>query len=250
MNLLSLLLAQDDVVEAPAYRYGSYFFPESASSFAHSIDWVFYFIFWVCVIFFAIIVGVMVYFVVKYRRRPGVDPEPSSSHNTPLEIAWSVIPSLLLILMFKWGAEGYFEQRFPSDDAEIIRVTARQFQWMFEYDDGDFSNVLHLTRNRKYEFRMESKDVIHSFFIPAFRQKQDVVPGRYSTMWIQPTKTGEFRIYCAEYCGSGHSTMKTKVVIHETEAERKTAVAWDWKGHGESEEGRIENGHRIFQVRM
>ena len=249
MNSLFLLLAQDDVPKEPPYQAGSYFFPVQASSFAAEIDWLYYFIFWVCVVFFAIIIGAMVYLVIKYRRREGVEPEPSHSHNTTLEIAWSVLPSLLLILMFKWGAEGYFNQRIPYDDAELIRVKAQQFSWLFEYEDGDFSNILHLTRGKPYEFRMESKDVLHSFFIPAFRQKMDVVPGRYTTMWIRPTMTGEFRVYCAEYCGDNHSNMKTNCVVHETEAERKQATAWDWVGKGMSEQGRIENGQRLFAVR-
>jgi cytochrome c oxidase subunit 2 len=242
-------LAQTDVVPAPPYQGGSYFFPVQASSFAHHSDWLYYFIFWVCVVFFAGIVGAMVYFVIKYRRRPGVDPEPSSSHNTPLEIAWSVLPSLLLILMFKWGAEGYFDEQVPFDGAEVIRVKAQQYSWLFEYENGDFSNILHLTQNSRYEFKLQSSDVLHSFFVPAFRQKQDIVPGRYTTTWLQPTKTGTFRLYCAEYCGDNHSNMKTNVVVHPTEEDRKAATAWDWKGKGESLEGKIENGQRLFSIK-
>jgi cytochrome c oxidase subunit 2 len=244
-----MLLAQTDVIPAPDYVGGSYFFPIQASTFARDSDWLFYFIFWVCVVFFAGIVGAMVYFVIRYRRRPGVGSEPSSSHNTPLEIAWSVLPSLLLILMFKWGAEGYFDEQVSYDGAELIRVKAAQYSWLFEYENGDFSNELHLTRNKPYEFRLESADVLHSFFVPAFRQKQDVVPGRYTTTWLQPTETGVFRLYCAEYCGDNHSNMKTNVHVHETEAERAAATAWDWAGNSVDQPGRISNGQRLFTVK-
>jgi len=245
------LLAQStpEVVPAPPYEPGSYFFPVQASSFAAASDWLYYFIFWVCVVFFAGIVAAMIYFVIKYRRRPGMDPEPSSSHNTPLEIAWSVLPSLLLILMFKWGAEGYFDEQIPFDDAEVVRVKAQQFSWLFEYENGDFSNILHLTQNQKYEFKMESADVLHSFFVPAFRQKQDIVPGRYTSTWLQPTKAGTFRLYCAEYCGDNHSNMKTNVVVHATEADRKDATKWLWNDLDKTAEGRISNGQRLFSIK-
>lgn len=249
MNELVSLLAQTDVVAPPPYRGGSYFFPVQASTFAAHSDWLYYFIFWVCVVFFAGIVAAMVYFVIRYRRRPGVGPEPSSSHNTPLEIAWSVLPSLLLILMFKWGAEGYLDEQVPYDGAEVIRVKAQQFSWLFEYENGDFTSELHLAQNKHYEFRMESADVLHSFFVPAFRQKQDIVPGRYTTTWLQPTEVGVFRLYCAEYCGDNHSNMKTNVHVHATEEERKTATMWDWKGKSQDQAGRVSNGQRLFSIK-
>jgi cytochrome c oxidase subunit 2 len=249
VNQLIGLLAQDNVAPNHTYEGGSYFFPVQASSFAADSDRLFYFIFWTCVVFFAGIVGAMVYLVLKYRRRPGVDPEASSSHNTPLEIAWSVLPSLLLILMFKWGAEGYFDEQYAFDDAEVIRVKAQQFSWLFEYENGDYSDALHLTRGKAYAFQMESADVLHSFFVPAFRQKQDIVPGRYTKTWLRPTKTGKFRVYCAEYCGDNHSNMKTYVTVHETEAERKAATAWDWKGNNGTPEGKILNGKRLFSIK-
>jgi cytochrome c oxidase subunit 2 len=242
-------VAQADLAPAPEFRQGSYFFPVQASTFARESDWLFYFIFWVCTVFFVGIVAAMVYFVIKYRRRPGVDPELSSSHNTPLEIAWSVLPSLLLILMFKWGADGYFDQQVSFDGAEVVRVRAQQFNWMFEYEDGDYSNELHLVQNHKYEFRLESADVLHSFFVPAFRQKQDIVPGRYTTTWLQPTMTGVFRLYCAEYCGDNHSLMKTNVTVHATEAERKDATKWDFPELAKTLEGRIANGKRLFTIK-
>ena len=248
MNHLTNLLAQTDdgIPAAPEYVPGSYWFPEQASTFAKDIDWLFYFIFWICVFFFAIIIGVMVYFLFKYRRREGVAPEPSPSHNTTLEIMWSVLPSILLIFMFKWGADGYFDLKVPFDDAEKIRVKASQFNWQFEYEDGDVVSELHLVVNKPYELQMESADVIHSFFVPAFRQKMDIVPGRYSTAWVKPIKTGTFRLYCTEFCGDSHSLMKTNVTVHATEEARKAATIWLWDEYAKTDPAK--NGQRLFSL--
>ncbi len=221
----------------------SYWFPQQASSFASDIDSLYMLIFVVSLVFFAGIVGAMVYFVVKYRHRPGHEPEKSPSHNTTLEIAWSVLPGFLLIWFFVDGANGYFKQRITPGDAEQIQVVAKQFDWTFYYPDGDSSLELHLVRNRPTEFVLESADVLHSFFVPAFRQKQDVVPGRYTSTWIKPTSTGTFRMYCTEYCGDGHSTMKTTVTVHETEAQRKAATNYDWEGNSPR-----DNGERLFKM--
>lgn len=247
MNPLNLLAQTGEAPAAPEYRPGSYWFPEQASTFASDLDWLYYFIYWICIFFFALIIGVMVYFVIKYRRREGVDPQPSPSHNTTLEIMWSVLPSILLIFMFKWGADGYFDMRVPFDDAQQIAVKASQFSWVFEYEDGDVVNELHLVVNTPYELQMESADVIHSFFIPAFRQKMDIVPGRYSTCWVKPIKTGTFRLYCTEFCGDNHSQMKTNVHVHQTEEQRKAATQFLWDEN--EKKGRPDlNGARLYSL--
>ena len=227
-------------------HHGSYWFPEQASTFGQDLDWLYMLIFWVSLAFFAGMIGAMVYFVLKYRHRPGHEPEKSPSHNTALEIAWSVLPSFLLIWFFVDGARGFFDMRITPGDCEQIQVVAKQFDWTFYYPDGDstpMSSGLHLVRNRPVEFVLESNDVLHSFFIPAFRQKQDVVPGRYTYVWAKPIKTGTFRLYCSEYCGESHSGMKSIVVVHETEAERKEATNYDWKGNSPR-----DNGERLFNM--
>ena len=185
----------------------------------------------------------MLLFVIKYRRRPGHQVEKSPSHNTALEIAWSVLPGFLLIWFFIDGANGFFKQRIVPGDAEQINVIAQQFNWVFIYPNGDMSTELHLVQNQPVEFIMESRDVLHSFFVPAFRQKQDVVPGRYTSTWVKPTKTGTFRLYCSEYCGDSHSMMKTNVTVHTTHEERDAATAWLWE-----EKTPIENGKRLFNM--
>ena len=168
-----------------------YWFPEAASDFAPNVDWLFMFIFWVSLIFFAAIVGVMIHFCIKYRRKGNqIETEPSPSHNTTLEIAWSVGPSILLVVMFWYGAEGFFNMRIPRDDAEEIQVTASRWNWKFTYPDGDSSAELHLVNNRPTKLVMQSTDVLHSMYIPAFRQKVDIVPGRYTYAYLTPNKEG------------------------------------------------------------
>jgi cytochrome c oxidase subunit 2 len=224
-------------------HHGSYWFPDQASTFAPAVDSLYMLIFWVSLVFFAGIVGAMLYFVLKYRHRPGHKPQKSPSHNTALEIAWSVLPGFLLIWFFVDGANGFFHMRVMPGDVEQIQVVAKQFDWTFYYPDGDSSTELHLVRNRPVQLVLESNDVLHSFFVPAFRQKQDVVPGRYTYTWVKPVKTGTFRLYCSEYCGDNHSNMKTIVVVHETAAERKAATNYDWKGNAPR-----DNGERLFKM--
>ncbi len=226
------------------YRPGDYWFPEKASTFAGEVDWLFYFIFWVCVFFFVIIIGVMIGFVVKFRKRPGHEaPIPSPSHNTTLEILWSVLPSFLLVFMFVAGTSGYFKQRIPPDDAYEIYVEASQFSWAFETEEGDITQDLHLVVNQPFRLKMQSKDVLHSMFVPAFRQKMDVVPGRFAEFWVTPTKEGTFRLYCTEYCGDGHSLMARTVHVHKDWKTFRENVLWD-----PDTKTPEENGERLYKI--
>lgn len=246
MNTIATwLLAQSDIPmpDSAVEHKGSFWFPEEASSFAGEIDFIYMAITWVSAIFFAIIVGVMIWFAIRYRRREGVGPEPSHSHNTALEIFWSVIPSILLVWFFYIGARGYFDMKVPTDDVEEIYVTASQFNWKFVYPDGDISKELHVVLDRPTKLIMRSEDVLHSMYIPAFRQKQDVVPGRYTYVYFTPTKTGQYRLACAEYCGEGHSRMRTICEVHISESDRKLNTQWEPEKH----HGWV-NGERLFQI--
>ena len=221
-----------------------YWFPEQASSFAAEVDFLYMAIFWISLVFFIGIVGVMVYFCIKYRRKGGViDPQPSTSHNTAIEILWSVLPSILLVWIFYVGAESYFNMRTPREDSEEILVTAEQFGWVFTYPDGDQSSELHLVQGQPTSLVMQSKDVLHSFYVPAFRQKMDIVPGRYTYAYIEPTKVGQYRLSCNEYCGTGHSKMKTMAEVHKTAALRKVNTEWI-----EAEKPMWQNGEHIYQI--
>jgi cytochrome c oxidase subunit 2 len=221
----------------------SYWFPEQASSMAKNIDSLYMAIFWVSTVFFLVIVGVMCYFVIKYRRRPGVGPQPSSSHNTTIEILWSVLPSIILVWFFYQGAWDYLQYKYPPDDAEEIVVTGKKWDWTFTYPDGDQASELHLVLDRPTKLVMRSEDVLHSFFGPAFRQKMDVVPGRYTYYYVKPIMDGVFRVFCTEYCGDNHSGMKTWCHVHKDDAIRKAKTEWINKNHKA-----WENGERLFKL--
>ena len=193
---------------------GSLFFPQRATAEAAIVDQVFYFIFLVAVVFFALIVGLMVFFVFKYRRREDVGPEPSPSHSTSLELVWSIIPTILVAVMFVWGFWGYMSMRQAPEDSYEIQGLAKKWAWNFIYPNGHVEADLHVPMDQPIRLVMRSDDVIHSLFVPAFRLKMDVVPGRYTMTWFHATEPGEYQLYCAEYCGTQHSTMLAKVVVH------------------------------------
>lgn len=188
--------------------------PMQASTKAAGVDWLFYFITYIALAFFVLIVVLMVYFCWKYRRRPGNVPS-QITHNTPLELAWSILPSILLVFMFWYGFVGYLDARTPPASALEIKVNAQQWAWEFVYPGGVTSDELHLPVNTPVQFVMNSADVLHSFFVPAFRVKMDLVPGRYTKLWVEPNRVGEYLLLCAEYCGTKHSDMRAKVVVHE-----------------------------------
>ena len=230
--------------ESSVIHKGDYWFPEQASEFAPAVDFLYYFIFWVSAIFFAAIVGVMVYFCVKYRRKgKEIIVEPSSSHNTMIEILWSVLPSFILLYIFWAGAEGFFEMRVIPDGAEEIQVEASKWNWKFTYPDGDISSELHVVQNRPTKLVMRSNDVLHSMYIPAFRQKVDCVPGRYTYAYLTPNRVGEYRLACTEYCGDEHSKMRTICVVHENDDARKKDTEWINDQHKP-----WENGERLYKI--
>lgn len=249
MTLSGTQVPQSSIVHEGANSFlqfwdSSYWFPEQASSFAPAVDHLFMWIFWVSTIFFVAIVFFMVYFCVKYRRvGDEIKPEPSSSHNTLIEIAWSVGPSVLLVYMFFAGANGYFDSKIASETAEEIQVTASRWNWVFTYPNGDSSSELHLVNGRPTKLIMQSNDVLHSMYIPAFRQKMDIVPGRYTYAYMRPTKSGQYRLSCTEYCGREHSRMRTLVEVHDTEEHRQENTQWI-----EEEYYPWKNGERIYKI--
>lgn len=191
-------------------------FPKPSSTTAEQVDNLFYFILLVSVFFFAIIFGVMVLFLFKYRARPGESAERSPSHNNSLEVAWTVIPGIFVAGIFFWGFVGYLDMRQPPDNSYEIQVTAKKWSWSFTYPNGHVDNNLHVPQGRPVRLVMSSDDVIHSLYIPAFRLKMDVIPGRYTTTWFESGSPGEYTLFCAEYCGTQHSNMLAKVVVHRS----------------------------------
>ena len=206
MMLAGSLLAETD---------GGFWLPPALSTTAGAVDQLFYFILGVSAFFFALIVVLMVLFVVLYRRRPGDPAGEAPSHSTALEVFWTVIPLVIVIYIFYEGFVGYMAMRHVPRNAYDILVRAQKWKWIFSYENGHEDSDLHVPVNEAVRLTMTSEDVIHSLFIPTFRLKMDVVPGRYTTTWFRAVRPGTYDLYCAEYCGTGHSDMLAKVVVHE-----------------------------------
>ena len=193
--------------------------PQEASAQADAVDFAWTYILWVCVIFTIIVFAAMIYFVFKYRARSDDEPDPehSPSHSTTLEITWTVIPTCIVLVMFALGFKGFLGDTISPPNAYKINVIGGSWYWNFEYPNGVVLEHLHLPVDRPVQFTLKSQDVIHSFYVPAFRMKKDVVPGRFNTTWTTPTEVGIYDLFCAEYCGQLHSQMGAKVFVHEQE---------------------------------
>lgn len=163
-----------------------------------------------------LLIGGMVYFVTKYRRKTDNDKTPYISHNSFLEFLWSFIPLVLFLIIFAWGWSIYHDMRNPPADAKEVHVYGQQWLWQFEYKNGKkLNNEMVVPVGTPIKLIMTSKDVLHSFYVPSFRIKQDVIPGRYTTLWFQAEKMGEFHVFCTEYCGIDHSQMLAKLKVVE-----------------------------------
>lgn len=210
------ILAQTPTKLPPiAPEPGSAWMPPQASTLAPQSDAVFYFIYWVAVFFFVLIVALMLLFVLRYRQRVAGAPAPAgATHNTALELTWSSIPLVLVVLMFYFGFRGFMNLANPPAGAMDVRVLGQKWSWAFTYPNGHVDTELHVPVSTPVRLILESQDVIHSFFIPAFRIKKDAVPGRYNKLWFEATKPGEYLALCAEYCGTSHSDMLARVVVH------------------------------------
>jgi cytochrome c oxidase subunit II len=196
-------------------------FPDAASTMADQVD-LFYFFMWAVTGFFTLLIFVLVVgFALKYRRR-SEEPPPEQPTYVKLEMLWTVIPFAITMVMFVWGAYLAVAQSRIPENATTIDVLGKQWMWKTQHPNGRQEiNELTVPVNRPIKLRMISQDVIHSFFIPAFRNKQDVLPGRYSYMWFQATKPGTYHLFCAEYCGAQHAGMVGRVnVLSEAEYER------------------------------
>jgi len=188
--------------------------PEQASTIAAHVDALYYFLISVSLFFAALIFFLVIYFAAKYRRRSENEQPPPIHEDLRLELVWTLIPLGLAMVMFAWGANLYFRLSRPPADAMDLYVVGKQWMWKVQHPEGQREiNELHVPVGQPIKLTMTSEDVIHSFFIPAFRIKMDVVPGRYTTTWFEATKTGEFHLFCTEYCGTRHSQMIGRVVV-------------------------------------
>ncbi len=184
-------------------------FPAAASTAAPQVDALYIYLVVLSVVMTTLIFIAIGFFAYKYRRRSPEDPMPRAIHGSlPMEVTWSVIPFLFMLVMFAWGTKLYFENYTPPRNTLDIYVVGKQWMWKVQYPDGQREiNELHVPTGRPVKLTLASEDVIHSFYIPAFRLKHDVVPGSYQTFWFQATEPGRYHLFCAEYCGTNHSRM-------------------------------------------
>ena len=218
------------------------FVPESASTVSGKVDALYFYLSGVTAFFTLLISGTLIFFVIKYRRRmPNEIPRPvAGSHK--LETIWSVIPFMIAMSMFAWGAQIYFQNSRPPKNANEIYVVGKQWMWKIQHSTGQREiNELHVPVGRKIKLIMTSEDTIHDFFIPAFRIKADVLPGRYTTQWFEATKAGTYHLFCAEYCGMNHSGMIGSVIVMQpTEFD-------NWLSGNASQQSPAVAGQQLFQ---
>jgi cytochrome c oxidase subunit II len=222
----------------------SWMLPDQASSYAPDVDNLYLSLVGLTIFFTVLISGAILYFFVKYRRHPHTPIPERVEGSIILESAWSIIPFIISLFIFAWGAKIYLEQYTIPKDALDVYVVGKQWMWKFQHPEGQREiNELHIPVGKKIRFIMATEDVIHSFFIPAFRMKEDIVPGpnRYTTVWAEPTMTGTFHIFCSEYCGTSHSGMIGWVTVMS----EKDYEAWLSGGAGEGT--MAERGAALFQ---
>ncbi len=199
--------------------FGLKIFPEQASTAATQVDTLFFFMLGISALMVILIAGTITLFVVKYRRRAEDEIPVQIEGSNRLEFAWSIIPLGMFMVFFVWGAGIYLNNAQPPANSEQIYVVAKQWMWKFEHEGGQQEiNALHIPVGRPVKLVMTSQDVIHSFFVPDFRIKQDVLPDRYTTAWFQATKTGEYHLFCSQYCGLNHAEMTGTVTVMDPAA--------------------------------
>lgn len=221
------------------------FAPEQGTHIAKQVDNLYGFLITVSFISCAILIGGMIYFVLKYKRKTPNDKTAYITHDTRLEVLWSVIPLIIFLVVFAWGWKIYHEMREMPKNALEIQVTGKQWAWTAEYKNGVKSSEIVVPVNKDVKIILASEDVLHSFYVPSFRIKQDAVPGRYTALWFNAEKLGEFHVFCTEYCGTSHSAMITKLKVVSQEDFDKWLVQ-------ESEVGLLpiaKRGEKYFQVR-
>jgi cytochrome c oxidase subunit 2 len=183
-------------------------FPENASTFAPKVDALYFFALAVSIFFTVLIFVGTVWLFVKYRRKHAEQVGVPIHGSLVLEIIWSVIPFIITMVMFGWGAQVFFVGMMKPPGTKEYFAVAKQWMWKFQHPEGHREiNTLHVPVGEKISITMTSDDVIHSFFVPAFRVKMDVLPGRYTSVWFEATKVGEYHLFCTEYCGAEHSQM-------------------------------------------
>jgi len=197
----------------------SFMLPEQASTSGHYTDDIFYVLMGLSVISFIILIGVIIFFLIRYKRRKEGEKTGNFTESHAIEIFWIVIPTIVFVAIAIWGWQAYRVLEYPPKDAYVVQVTAKQWSWEFghTYGDKEVKNTadLYVPVGRPVALEMTSLDVVHSFFVPAFRIKKDVVPGMKTRVWFEAKHTGDFDVYCTEFCGTAHSRMLAKIHVME-----------------------------------
>jgi cytochrome c oxidase subunit 2 len=205
----------------------NWWLPENASTFGRDIDWMFHLIYYITGAVFLLVTGTFLVFLVRYRHRP--DRQARYTHgSTPLEIVWTVVPAVILVILTALSVPAWSKVKMTLPESDVvIQVTAKQFNFQVTYpgpdgrfgtaDDRTFLDEMHVPVGRPVRLLLRSQDVIHSLFVPAFRFKQDLVPGREIAAWFEVIRPGKYEVPCAELCGFGHSGMRAWVYAHPAE---------------------------------
>ena len=217
-------------------------FPPQASTFAGQVDALYFFLVATTFVFVILIFGGVIYFTAKYRRRSPTERPPQIHIDMRLEVLWSIIPLILVMISFAWGTSVFMNMAQAPEDALELRAVGRQWMWKLQHPSGAREiNQMHIPVGKPIKVILASEDVIHSFYVPAFRIKMDVVPGRYTAAWFEATREGEFHLFCAEYCGTQHSGMIGRVVA------MKPVDYQRWLSAQAVDEPVIVSGERLFQ---
>ncbi len=217
------------------------FQPSAASSIANSVDQLYYLLSGITAFFSVLIFSIIFYFMIKYRRKSAGESGIATHTPMSLELAWTIIPSLMCVGLFVWSSSLYVRNARPPAASTEIFVIGKQWMWHLQHPEGPREiNELHVPVGVPVKLTMISQDVIHDFYIPAFRVKKDVLPGRYSSLWFQPTDVGTYHLFCAQYCGTNHSEMIGWIYVMTPEDYAT------WLAGGEKTESMAQQGERLF----
>ena len=218
----------EELANKPIEESGNFWFPKAVNKATDSSDMMFIAVLALSIFFFSAITFLVIYFVWKYRHRPGHKAEPSPAHHDVMEITWTILPTIIVVFLFYYGWRSYIHIVTPPQKAVEVNVRAKQWSWSFTHSNGYSDSDLHVPVDTPVRLVMTSDDVLHAFYVPVLRTKQDIIPRRYTYVWFQATKPGTYSLHCAEYCGTDHSQMgrkyddKTKswgrravIVVHE-----------------------------------
>ncbi len=224
---------------------GNTFMPPQASNFAESVDSLYGFLWYASLISCILVIGGFVYFAIKYKRKTENDQTAYIAHNTTLEFLWSFIPFVVFLVVFAWGWKIFYDMKRAPENALEIHVVGQKWNWDFLYKSGKKqTSEFTVPVNTPIKLIMSSRDVLHSFYVPAFRIKQDVIPGRYTSLWFTATKEGRFNVFCTEYCGTGHSSMLAHVNVVSMSEYEEWLANDPYKGLS-----MVEVGQKIYQSR-